>query len=153
MYEIIDETDRRILNRLQLDASVSIEQLAKSIHLSRNACWRRIKRMEETGIIQKRIALVDPESVGLGLYVYVMIKALAHDPDWLQKFKHAIAIMPEIIGAHRMSGELDYVLRVRVKDMKSYDMFYQRLISKIAISDLSASFVMEDLKDTHVLPL
>lgn len=149
----LDDFDLKILKNLQSDASISIEQLAESIHLSRNACWRRIKQLEEAGIIKKRIALVDPEKVGLGLSVLIMIKALAHDPDWLTKFKQAISSMPEIMGAHRMSGELDYVLRVRVEDMKAYDAFYQRLISKVAIADLSASFVMEDLKDTHSLPL
>ena len=149
----IDNTDKKILNRLQQDASISVEQLAEAVHLSRNACWRRIKLMEESGIIQKRIALIDPETVGLGLSVLIMIKALAHDPDWLKGFKAAIATMPEIMGAHRMTGELDYVLQVRVQDMKAYDAFYQRLISKIAIADLSASFVMEDLKDSTSLPI
>lgn len=153
MEHIIDKTDRRILNKLQNDAAISIEQLADSINLSRNACWRRVKRLESDGVISKRIALVNPDSVNLSLAVFVMIKAFGHDPDWLAKFRKAVSSMPEIIGAHRMSGELDYVLRVRVKNVKAYDDFYQRLIAKVPVADLSASFVMEDIKDTTSLPI
>ncbi len=149
----IDETDRKILIKLQNDASISIEQLADSINLSRNACWRRVKRLESDGVINKRVALVNSESVDLGLAVFVMIKAYGHDPDWLEKFKKTVSLMPEIIGAHRMSGDLDYVLRVRVKDVKAYDDFYQRLIAKIPVANLSASFVMEDIKETTRLPI
>jgi len=147
----LDETDLKILRHMQKDASQSIDQLADSVFLSRNACWRRVKRLEADGIIEKKIALVNPESVDLGLLVFVMIRALGHDPDWLAKFKLAVSSMPEIIGAHRMTGELDYVLRVR--DVKTYDGFYQRLIAKVPIADLSASFVMEDIKDTTALPV
>ena len=153
MSNIIDETDRKILIKLQIDASISVEQLADSINLSRNACWRRVKRLEADGVIGKRVVLVNPEAVNLALSVFVMIKAYGHDPDWLGKFKKAVSIMPEIIGAHRMSGDLDYVLRVRVKDVKAYDDFYQRLIAKVPVADLSASFVMEDIKDTTSLPV
>ena len=96
---------------------------------------------------------MDPESVELELSVFVLIKALGHEPDWLEKFKNAVTSMPEIIGAHRMSGELDYILRVRVQNVKSYDDFYQRLIARVPIADISASFVMEDLKDTTALPI
>ena len=138
---------------MQDDASQSIDQLADSIHLSRNACWRRLKRLEADGVIDRKVALLNPEAVELDLLVFVMIKALGHDPDWLEKFKKAVSSMPEIIGAHRMTGDLDYVLRVRVKDVKSYDDFYQRLIAKVPIADLSASFVMEDIKDTTALPV
>lgn len=149
----MDQTDRNILKYLQKDATVSVDHLADSINLSRNACWRRVKRLEKDGVISKRVALLNPDRVGLGLSVYVMIRANGHDPDWLGKFKNAIAVMPEIIGAHRMSGDLDYVLRVRVRDVRAYDAFYQRLIGKVAVADLSASFVMEDIKDTTALPV
>ena len=148
-----DEIDIKILRNLQEDAAQSIDQLADSIHLSRNACWRRLKRLEADGVIDRKVALLNPEAVELDLLVFVMIKALGHDPDWLEKFKKAVSSMPEIIGAHRMTGDLDYVLRVRVKDVKSYDDFYQRLIAKVPIADLSASFVMEDIKDTTALPV
>ncbi|MEM9280137.1 MAG: Lrp/AsnC family transcriptional regulator [Pseudomonadota bacterium] len=149
----LDETDLKILRYMQQDASPSVDQLADSIHLSRNACWRRLKKLEADGVIRKKVSLVDPEAVDLGLLVFVMIRALGHDPEWLDIFKKAVSSMPEIIGAHRMSGELDYVLRVRVRDVKAYDRFYQRLIAKVPIADLSASFVMEDIKDTTALPV
>ncbi|MEM7291716.1 MAG: Lrp/AsnC family transcriptional regulator, partial [Pseudomonadota bacterium] len=114
---------------------------------------RRIKQLENDQVIESKVALVNAEALELGLLVFVMIRALGHEPGWLAKFKSAVATMPEIIGAHRMSGDLDYVLRVRVRDVKSYDNFYQRLIAKVPIADLSASFVMEDIKDTTALPL
>lgn len=148
-----DEIDLNILRLVQDDASLSIEQIAEMIHLSRNACWRRLKRLESERVIERRVALLNPEAVDLGLLVFVMIKTMGHDPDWLQKFNNAVTTMPEIIGAHRMSGELDYLLRVRVKDVKAYDLFYQRLIAKVSIADISAAFVMEDIKDTTALPV
>ncbi|MEM8650159.1 MAG: Lrp/AsnC family transcriptional regulator [Pseudomonadota bacterium] len=149
----LDEFDLKILRFVQADASLSADQLAEKIGLSRNACWRRLKRLETESIIKRKVALVDPESVELELSVFILIKALGHEPDWLEKFKNAVTSMPEIIGAHRMSGELDYILRVRVQNVKSYDDFYQRLIARVPIADISASFVMEDLKDTTALPI
>jgi len=132
---------------------MSLDELAAQVALSRNACWRRIKQMEEAGVIRGRVTLLEPEAVGLGLSVFVMIRTSSHEKNWLEKFKKTVQSMPEIVGAHRMSGELDYVLRVRVADMKSYDRFYQQLIAKVSIADISASFVMDDIKDTTVLPV
>ncbi len=149
----IDEYDLKILRYLQTDAAQNIEQLADAIYLSRNACWRRMKRLENDGIIKGKVALLDPDVLELGLMVYVLVKANSHDQYWLGKFKSTIASMPEIVGAHRMSGELDYVLRVRVRDVKAYDAFYQKLISRVPINEVSASFVMEDIKDTTALPI
>lgn len=153
MSEIIDQIDRRILSALQKDAAISVDSLSELVSLSRNACWRRVKRLEADGILRKRVALLDPDALGLSLSVYVMVRTNDHDPVWLGKFKAAVAGMPEIVGAHRMSGDLDYVLRVRVADMRGYDAFYQRLIAKVPIADVSASFVMEDIKDTTALPV
>jgi len=153
MDEKLDQIDINILKALQKDAAQSIEVLAEQVHLSRNACWRRVKRLEADGVIKARVALVDPDKVGVGLSVYVLVRTNRHDPEWLKDFRSAVSQMPEIIGAHRMTGDLDYVLRVRVADMAAYDHFYQRLIAKVAISDVSASFVMEDIKDSTVLPL
>ena len=153
MTSILDEIDRNILTALQKDAAQSVDMLAETVNLSRNACWRRVKRLEADGILKQRVALVDAEAVGLGLSVYLMVKTNQHEPAWLKQFGAAIAEMPEIVGAHRMSGELDYVLRVRVADVPAYDRFYQRLIAKVSIADVSASFVMEDIKDTTALPL
>ena len=153
MIEKNDDTDRRILTVLQKDASISMDALSERVNLSRNACWRRVKQLEDTGVIKARTVLVDPESVGLSLSVFVMIKTKEHDPEWLVKFEKAVRDMPDIVGAHRMSGDLDYVLRVRVTDVKGYDRFYQRLISKVPIAEISASFVMDDIKDTTALPI
>lgn len=150
-YEI-DKIDRQILTVLQQDASLSMDALSERVHLSRNACWRRVKQMEEEDVIRARVALVNPEALDLGLSVFVLIRTNEHAPDWLERFSKAVKAMPEIVGAHRMSGELDYVLRVRVSDMKDYDRFYKRLISRVPISDISASFVMDDIKDTTALP-
>ena len=153
MSRTIDKTDRKILKVLQADASISMEALAESVSLSRNACWRRVKQMEESGVIKSRVTLVDPDALDLGLTVFVMIRTGEHDPDWLSRFEAAVRSLPEILGAHRMSGDLDYVLRVRVADVKSYDHFYKRLISQVPVSDISASFVMDDIKDTTELPV
>lgn len=151
--ENVDETDRRILALLQADATLSMDAIAERVHLSRNACWRRIRQMEDAGILKRRVALVDAAKIGLGLSVFVMIRTQRHDPDWLALFQKVVRDMPEIVGAHRMSGDLDYVLRVRVADVAGYDRFYQRLIAKVPLADISASFVMEDLKDTTELPV
>ena len=152
MKYYLDEIDRKILNILQFDSSLSMDEISEKINLSRNACWRRIRRMEEENIIKARVALINPSSINLGLLIFVMIRTNSHDIDWAVKFEKVVTTFPEIIGAHRMAGDLDYILRVRVKDVKDYDKFYQNLISKISISDISASFVMDDMKDTTALP-
>ena len=149
----IDEIDRKLLTLLQEDASLSVDALADRVHLLRNACWRRVKRLEADGIIQKRVAIIDPVAVGLGLQVFVLIRTNDHSAEWLKAFRSAVHQMPEIIGAQRMTGDLDYVLRVRVADVPAYDRFYQRLIEKVQIADVSASFVMEDVKETTALPV
>jgi Lrp/AsnC family transcriptional regulator len=149
----LDINDIKILKQLQKNASLSIEEISEKISLSRNACWRRIRRLDDDGIINKRVAIVNAEALDLGQMVIVLISTNSHDPEWLSLFRAAITEMPEIMGAHRMSGDLDYILRVRVRDVRAYDKFYQRLISKVPISNVSASFVMEDLKDSTELPL
>jgi len=149
----IDELDRRILVQLQRDSDLPLDDVADRVGLSRNAVWRRIKALETKGIITGRVAILDAGQLSLGLTVYLSIRTTNHQPDWLDKFARAVAQMPEIQGAYRMSGELDYLVRVRVADVAGYDRFYQRLIRKIDMSDVSASFVMESLKDTTELPL
>ena len=148
----IDEIDRRIVVALQRDASLSIDQLSEEVHLSRNACWRRVKLMEEEGIITGRVALVDAERLGYGLSVFILVRTTHHEPGWLDRFRSAVQSIPEIQGVYRMSGDLDYVLRARVPDVKAYDRLYQRLIAKVPLSDVSASFVMEEIKETMMLP-
>lgn len=153
MSQSLDEIDRKILNLLQQDASQSIDALAEGVHLSRNACWRRIRRLEADGFVKKRVAIIDADLVGLGLQVFVSIRTNDHSADWLLAFRQAVRAMPEIVGAQRMTGDLDYVLRVRLADVPAYDRFYQRLIEKVDIADVSASFVMEDVKETTALPI
>lgn len=153
MAGVTDETDRKILRALQEDAVISMDALSEKVSLSRNACWRRVKQLEDSGVIRARVALIDPDAVNLGLSVFVLIRTNEHAPDWLRKFESAVKTMPEIVGAHRMSGDLDYVLRVRVSDVRDYDRFYQRLISQVPVAEISASFVMDDIKDTTFLPI
>lgn len=153
MRATLDDIDRKLLTLLQQDAGLSVDALADRVHLSRNACWRRVKRLEADGIVQKRVAIVDPGALGLGLHVFVLIRTNDHSADWLQAFRRAVREMPEVVAAQRMTGDLDYVLRVRVADVPAYDRFYQRLIDKVQIADVSASFVMEDVKETTALPL
>ena len=143
MSQIIDETDRRILQLLQTDASLSVDDISAAVHLSRNACWRRIKALEQAGVIRARVALVDPAKVGVPLMAMVLIRTNAHDAQWMDQFQTALRALPEVVGAYRMTGDLDYVLRVRVADVPAYDAFYKRLTARISVSDISASFVME----------
>ncbi|MBU3260331.1 Lrp/AsnC family transcriptional regulator [Roseovarius sp. PS-C2] len=149
----IDRFDRKILRELQRDASVGVEDLGARVGLSRNACWRRVRRLEEARIITARVALVDPAALGLEVSVFVAVRTDRHDPDWLDTFTRAVRDMPEIQGVWRTSGELDYLLKVRVASVREYDEFYQRLIRKVEVADISASFVMEEIKDTTELPL
>ncbi|AXI46610.1 transcriptional regulator [Sulfitobacter sp. SK012] len=148
-----DELDRRILSALQRDASQSLESMGEQVGLSRNACWRRIRALETAGVIKKRVTLLDATKLGLNLTVFMMVRTNAHAPDWLQNFSKATKNMPEIMGVYRMTGDLDYLIRARVADMAGYDALYQRLIRKVELSDVSASFVMEEIKETTALPL
>lgn len=148
----LDDFDRRILRELQRDASLPVEVIGERVGLSRNACWRRIRRLEEDGVIRARVALVDPEALGLDLTVFIAVRTDRHDPDWLEAFTRAVRDMPEILGVYRTSGDLDYLLKARVADVRAYDRLYQRLIRRIALTDISASFVMEEIKETTELP-
>ncbi|MFT6674237.1 MAG: Lrp/AsnC family transcriptional regulator [Sulfitobacter sp.] len=149
----IDDIDRRILAEVQRDAGKSLESLGEQVGLSRNACWRRIRAMEDSGLIKRRVTLLDADMLNLGLTVFMQIRTNAHAPDWLERFSKATLDMPEILGVYRMTGELDYLIRARVADMAGYDRLYQSLIRKVALSDVSASFVMEEIKETTELPV
>lgn len=153
MAKEIDDIDRRILHHLQRDASLTADEIAERVALSRNACWRRIKAMEERGVIRGRVVLVDPAQVGCPLEVLIMVRTSAHEAAWMEDFQKTLRALPEVVGAYRMTGELDYLLRVRVADMPAYDAFYKRLIARVSVSDISASFVMEEIKETTALPL
>jgi Lrp/AsnC family transcriptional regulator len=151
--EKLDHLDRRILTILQRDASLSLEELGDRIGLSRNAVWRRVKALEEAGVIRARVALLDPDRLSLGLMVFMQIRTDRHTPDWLDRFAQATRDIPEILGAYRMTGDLDYLIRARVADVKAYDRLYRELVTRVELHDVSASFVMEEIKDTTALPL
>lgn len=153
MSEKIDTIDRRLLAELQRDATLTVDQLSERLNLSRNACWRRVRIMEEKKIITGRVALVDADKLGVGLSVFIVVRTSHHTPEWLKRFREAVSAFPEITGVYRMSGDLDYLLRARVADVKAYDRLYQRLIAKVPLDDVSASFVMEEIKETTVVPV
>ncbi|MDG1290597.1 MAG: Lrp/AsnC family transcriptional regulator [Lentibacter sp.] len=148
-----DEVDRRILRQLQRDCDISLDMLSLEIGLSRNACWRRIKHMQEAGFIRKRVALLDAPKLGLGLTVYIQVRAEKHAAGWSAAFARATRSIPEITGVFRMSGDLDYLIRAHVADMAGYDRLYQKMIAEVSMADVSASFVMESIKDTTELPI
>lgn len=148
-----DEMDRKILRQLQRDCDISLDMLSLEIGLSRNACWRRIKHMQDAGLIRKRVALLDAPKLGLGLTVYIQVRAEKHAAGWSAAFARATRSIPEITGVFRMSGDLDYLIRAHVADMAGYDRLYQKMIAEVSMADVSASFVMESIKDTTELPI
>lgn len=149
----LDPSDLAILRELQRDSSRSIEELASRVNLSRNACWRRVKLLEEAGIIRARVALVDAHKLNAGLTVLIRIRPPQHSSDWAKRFREAVLALPEIVGAYRTSGEVDYVLKARVPDVTGYDRLYQRLIARVELVDVAASFVVEEIKETTEVPL
>ena len=151
--EKIDTFDAKILRLIQTDAALPLDEIGDKVGLPRNAVWRRIKALEANGTITGRAALLDPAKLGLGLTVFMMIRTDRHAPDWLERFAKVTRDMPEILGAYRMTGELDYLIRARVADVKDYDRLYQAIVSRIELADVSASFVMEEIKETTVLPV
>lgn len=153
MAHTLDTIDKSILKHLQQDATLSVDDLSERVNLSRNATWRRVKLLEQQGVITGRVALVDPAQAGCPLTAMVLIKTNQHEAGWIDSFRKTLATMPEIVGAYRMTGDLDYVVRVRVADVPAYDAFYKRLTSRISVSDISASFVMEEIKETTAVPL
>lgn len=150
---MIDNIDKKILGVLQRDAALSLDALGEAVGLSRNATWRRVRALEDSGVITGRVALLDPKKLSLSLSVFIQIRTQQHNKSWLESFRRATATMPEILAAYRMTGDLDYLVHARVADMAAYDALYQRLVEKVDMSDVSASFVMEELKETTALPL
>lgn len=150
---ILDRVDRALLKHLQADASLSLNALAEAVKLSPTPCWRRIQRMEAAGIIRKRVALLDPAAINVGVTVFVSVKTSQHNSEWLARFAKVIAAIPEVVEVYRMSGDIDYLLRVVVPDIAGYDAVYKKLIKDIELFDVSSSFAMEQLKYTTALPL
>lgn len=149
----MDQIDRKILATIQPDATLSLDELSARVALSRNACWRRLKHLEDAGVIAGRVTLIDPNRINVGLTVFIAIRAKEHSLGWLELFKKAVADIPEITGVYRMSGDIDYLIQASVPDVAAYDRLYKRIIAKVALSDVSSSFVMEKIKATTVLPL
>lgn len=149
----LDRIDRHILALLQADATESIQRLGEQVGLSHNACWRRIKRLEEAGIIRKRVALVDPASLGHGTTVFVTVRTNQHNESWLNKFARGVAALPEVMEFYRTSGDVDYLLKVLVADIAEYDRFYKKLIAIAPLSDVSSNFAMEQVKYTTEVPV
>lgn len=149
----MDKFDKNILKILQQDTTLSVSDIASQVGLSTTPCWRRIQSMEKSGIIKARVALADPEKLNVGLTVFVMIKTNQHNPDWLKDFAQVADQFPEIVEFYRMSGDVDYLLKVVVPDMKAYDSFYKKLIDQASFADISSSFAMEEIKYTTALPV
>ena len=150
----MDRIDRKLLALLQEDCTLSIAQLADQVGLSQTPAWKRVQRLEATGVIQRRVALLSPEALGLGLTVFVSIEAGDHSPDWLARFAKAVSSFPEVVEVHRMAGDIDYMLRVVTRDIPAYDAFYKRLISAVPeLKNVSSRFSMERVKFTTALPL
>lgn len=149
----MDSFDKQILRILQRDCTASVSDIAEQVGLSTTPCWRRIQALEKKGVITGRVALANPEKLNVGLTVFVMVKTNQHNPEWLAKFANTIRDIPEIMEFYRLSGDVDYLLRVVVPDMAAYDAFYKNLISHADFSDVSSSFAMEELKYTTSLPV
>ncbi|AFK00506.1 Lrp/AsnC family transcriptional regulator [Cronobacter sakazakii] len=151
---MLDKIDCRLLALLQEDATLSLQALADAVNLTTTPCWKRLRRLEDDGYIIKRVALLDPEKLGLGLTAFMLIKTQHHSSDWYSQFVAVVEEMPEVLGFWRMAGEYDYLMRVQVADMKSYDDFYKRLVNRVpGLSDVTSSFAMEQIKYTTALPL
>lgn len=149
----MDEIDRKLLALLQSDASAPISYLAEQVGLSATPVWKRVQKLEQAGVIARRVALLDPGRVGIGLIVFVSIEAMEHSREWLSGFAAAMAEMPEVMDAYRMAGEVDYILRVAVRDMVEFDLFYKRLIAAVPLKNVTSRFAMERLKQTTAYPL
>ncbi|MFC3794482.1 Lrp/AsnC family transcriptional regulator [Sphingobium agri] len=150
---ILDHTDRKILNLLQQDATLTVAQIADQVGLSQTPCWKRIKRFEREGLIKGRVTLLDRHQLGLGVIVIVTVKTADHSDQWLQTFAEGVSLIPEVVEFFRMSGDIDYLLKIVVRDISDYDRIYRKLTKIAKLSDVSSSFAMQEIKSTTVLPL
>ena len=149
----MDSVDRKILNLLQVDASLTVKQIAGQISLSITPCWKRIQKLEAQGFIRARVALLDPKKVNANVTVFVAIKTNQHTTEWIDRFSRAVSDMHEVMEVYRMSGEIDYLLRVVVSSIEAYDRFYKNLVDRIELSNVTSSFAMEQMKYTTALPI
>ena len=149
----MDSTDRKILNLLQTDASLTVKQIAQQIALSVTPCWKRIQKLEQNGFIRARVALLDPKKVNANVTVFMAIKTDQHTSDWIARFNREVSQLPEVMEIYRMSGEIDYLLRVVVSSIEAHDAFYKKLIDRIELANVTSSFAMEQIKYTTALPV
>lgn len=149
----MDKIDFKILDLLQNDASLSSAEIAEKVNLSKTPCWRRIQLLEKSGLIKSKVALLNREGLNCDTDVFVSIRTDQHNAQWFKQFSKVVRSFPEVVEFYRMSGDIDYMMRVIVKDMKAYDRFYQNLIEKIDVADISSNFAMEQLKYTTAIPL
>ena len=149
----LDEFDLKILRLMQRDATLPVAEGAAKVGLSTTPCWRRIQKLEEAGIIRRRVALLDRTALNAGVTVFVAVRTNQHNAQWLAKFAKAVTDIPEIVDCYRMSGEIDYLLRLVLPDIAAYDAIYKRLIAKVDLSDVTSMFAMEEIKSTTELPL
>src|SRR6201990_1167721 len=149
----MDAIDRKILAVLQQDASLSVAEVGSRVGLSSTPCWKRIQKLEAEGVIQRRVAVVDPDKIGLGVSVFVAIETGDHSEEWLKRFADVVGAMPEVMEFYRMAGDVDYMLRVVVPDIAGYDAFYKKLIATVPLKNVTSRFAMEKIKSTTMLPL
>ncbi|MCA3441605.1 MAG: Lrp/AsnC family transcriptional regulator [Rhodobacter sp.] len=149
----LDEMDRKILAELQEDADRSLEDIARRVGSSKTPVWNRIRRMKEAGVILRQTALLDAEALGLEACFFVLIRTSEHEADWQRRFLQVLRDRPEVLEAHRLAGDIDYILKVRVANARAYDTFYQALIAEVRIYNVTALLSMEEIKATTVLPL
>ncbi len=149
----MDSTDRKILAILQEDASLPVADVARRVNLSQTPCWRRIQKLTDEGVILRRVALVNPDAIGLGLTVFVEIESGDHSKEWTERFSNALSELPEIMEIYRMAGEVDYLLRITVPNMEAVDDFYQRLIGMVPLKNVTSRFAMERVKYTTAYPV
>ena len=149
----LDEMDRKILAELQDDAAQSLDEIARKVGSSKTPVWNRIRRMKEAGVILRQTALLDAEALGLEACFFVLIRTSEHEADWQRRFLHVLRDRPEVLEAHRLAGDIDYILKVRVANARAYDTFYQALISEVRIYNVTALLSMEEIKATTVLPV
>lgn len=149
----IDELDRKILSELQQDASQSLDEIARKVGSSKTPVWNRIRKLREGGVIGRQTAILDPEALGLEACFFVLIRTSEHEADWQERFLATLRERPEVLEAHRLAGDIDYILKVRVANARAYDDFYQALIAEVRIFNVTALLSMEEIKSTTLLPL
>jgi Lrp/AsnC family transcriptional regulator len=149
----LDAIDRQLLAILQSDVSLSIEELAERVGLTKTPCWRRVQKLEKSGIIRRKVALLNAVMLGLPVSVFAQVKTDQHTAEWAESFATTVAALPEVVDCYRMAGDYDYLIRVVVSDIAAYDQFYKNLISQVGISDIVSNFAMEQIKSTTELPV